>query len=306
MTEVVVNLPGLKLKNPLMPASGTFGFGDTPSAQKFDLNQMGALVLKTTTRKAKIGNPQPQIKVLDNGVLNSVGLTNPGVDQVVEVKLAELRKKYQDLPIIASVGGETIDDYLYVAEKLASSQMVNALEINVSCPNVKAGGMQFGIDPKIVEDLTAKIKQIVNIPIYVKLTPNVTDVVMIAKAAEAGGADGLSLINTLLGLDIDVRTRKAVLGNGMGGLSGNCIRPVALRMVYQIRQETNLPIIGMGGIRSVTDVVKFFLAGANAVAIGSAHFRDELIIPHLAEELPHYLDKLGISDINDLVGQVDL
>ena len=306
MTEVVVNLPGLKLKNPLMPASGTFGFGDTPSAQKFDLNQMGALVLKTTTRKAKIGNPQPQIKVLDNGVLNSVGLTNPGVDQVVEVKLAELRKKYPDLPIIASVGGETIDDYLYVAEKLASSQMVNALEINVSCPNVKAGGMQFGIDPKIVEDLTAKIKQIVNIPIYVKLTPNVTDVVMIAKAAEAGGADGLSLINTLLGLDIDVRTRKAVLGNGMGGLSGNCIRPVALRMVYQIRQETNLPIIGMGGIRSVTDVVKFFLAGANAVAIGSAHFRDELIIPHLAEELPHYLDKLGVSDINDLVGQVDL
>lgn len=289
-----------------MPASGTFGFGDTPSAQKFDLNQMGALVLKTTTRKAKIGNPQPQIKVLDNGVLNSVGLTNPGVDQVVEVKLAELRKKYPDLPIIASVGGETIDDYLYVAEKLASSQMVNALEINVSCPNVKAGGMQFGIDPKIVEDLTAKIKQIVNIPIYVKLTPNVTDVVMIAKAAEAGGADGLSLINTLLGLDIDVRTRKAVLGNGMGGLSGNCIRPVALRMVYQIRQETNLPIIGMGGIRSVTDVVKFFLAGANAVAIGSAHFRDELIIPHLAEELPHYLDKLGVSDINDLVGQVDL
>ena len=306
MTEVVVNLPGLKLKNPLMPASGTFGFGDTPSAQKFDLNQMGALVLKTTTRKAKIGNPQPQIKVLDNGVLNSVGLTNPGVDQVVEVKLAELRKKYPDLPIIASVGGETIDDYLYVAEKLASSQMVNALEINVSCPNVKVGGMQFGIDPKIVEDLTAKIKQIVNIPIYVKLTPNVTDVVMIAKAAEAGGADGLSLINTLLGLDIDVRTRKAVLGNGMGGLSGNCIRPVALRMVYQIRQETNLPIIGMGGIKSVTDVVKFFLAGANAVAIGSAHFRDELIIPHLAEELPHYLDKLGISDINDLVGQVDL
>ena len=289
-----------------MPASGTFGFGDTPSAQKFDLNQMGALVLKTTTRKAKIGNPQPQIKVLDNGVLNSVGLTNPGVDQVVEVKLAELRKKYPDLPIIASVGGETIDDYLYVAEKLASSQMVNALEINVSCPNVKVGGMQFGIDPKIVEDLTAKIKQIVNIPIYVKLTPNVTDVVMIAKAAEAGGADGLSLINTLLGLDIDVRTRKAVLGNRMGGLSGNCIRPVALRMVYQIRQETNLPIIGMGGIRSVTDVVKFFLAGANAVAIGSAHFRDELIIPHLAEELPHYLDKLGVSDINDLVGQVDL
>ena len=306
MTEVVVNLPGLKLKNPLMPASGTFGFGDTTAAQKIDLNQMGALVLKTTTRKAKIGNPQPQIKVLDNGVLNSVGLTNPGVDQVVEVKLAELREKYPDLPIIASVGGETIDDYLYVAEKLASSQMVNALEINVSCPNVKAGGMQFGIDPKIVEDLTAKIKQIVNIPIYVKLTPNVTDVVMIAKAAEAGGADGLSLINTLLGLDIDVRTRKAVLGNGMGGLSGNCIRPVALRMVYQIRQETNLPIIGMGGIRSVTDVVKFFLAGANAVAIGSAHFRDELIIPHLAEELPHYLDKLGVSDINDLVGQVDL
>lgn len=305
MTKVSVNLPGLKMKNPLMPASGTFGFGDTPTAQKFDLNQMGAMVLKTTTPRATQGNPQPQIKVLNDGVLNSVGLTNPGVDGVIQDKLPKFKKKYPTLPIIASVGGGSIEDYAAVAHKLSASKMVNALEINISCPNVKNGGMHFGTDPYIVEKLTSAVKNEVNIPIYVKLTPNVTDIVSIAKAAEAGGADGLSLINTLLGLEIDLKTRKPVLGNGMGGLSGEAVQPIALRMVYQVHQAVNLPIIGMGGISTAEDIVKFFLAGASAVAVGTAHFHDSLAIPHLAKQLPKVLEELDVDDINDLVGQLE-
>lgn len=304
MTKIAVRLPGLALKNPLMPASGTFGFGDVPAAQKFDLNKMGALVLKTTTPRARTGNPQPQIKVLDDGVLNSVGLTNPGVDGVVKNKLPKLRQKYPTLPLIASVGGSSIADYVTVAEKLAHSGHVNALELNVSCPNVKNGGMHFGTDPQTVKTLTKAVKSHVDLPIYVKLTPNVTNIVTVAKAAENGGADGLSLINTLLGLEIDLKTQKPVLGNGMGGLSGTAVQPIALRMVYQVRQATDLPIIGMGGIKTAEDVIKFFLAGANAVAIGSAHFQDQAIIPHLAKKLPDLLKKMGVNDINELVGKI--
>lgn len=306
MTKISVKLPGLNLKNPLMPASGTFGFGDVPAAQKFDLNKMGAMVIKTTTPHATKGNPQPQIAVLDDAVLNSVGLTNPGVDVVINEKLVKLRQKYPALPIMASVGGDTEDDYVTVAKKLSASKLVNALEINVSCPNVDKGGMSFGVHPDVVEELTRKIKQVVDIPIYVKLTPNVTDIVAIAKAAERGGADGLSLINTLLGMHIDIKTKKPVLGHNLGGLSGHAIKPVAIRMVYQVRQATSLPIIGMGGIEKPEDVLEFMLAGANAVAVGTAHFHDSLAIPHLAQKLPALLDKLGVSDINDLVGQVKL
>lgn len=306
MTKISVQLPGLALKNPLMPASGTFGFGDVPAAQKFDLNQMGALVLKTTTPLARRGNPQPQIAVLSHAVLNSVGLTNPGVDQVIHDKLPQLRRKYPALPIMASVGGATEADYVNVARKLAASGLVNALEINVSCPNVDHGGMSFGVRADVVEELTCEIKKAVHLPIYVKLTPNVTDIVSIAKAAEEGGADGLSLINTLLGMDINIESRNPVLGHNLGGLSGSAIKPVAVRMVYQVRQATDLPIIGMGGIQSAEDVIEFMLAGANAVAVGTAHFQDPLAIPHLAQALPPLLDKLGVSDINDLVGQVQL
>lgn len=305
MTNTCVKLPGLDLKNPVMPASGTFGFGDVPAANKFDLNDLGAMVIKTTTPHATTGNPQPQIAVLQDGVLNSVGLTNPGVDAVISDKLTKLRAKYPALPIMASVGGDSEDDYVEVAKKLSDSKLVNALEINVSCPNVARGGMSFGVHPDVVEELTRKIKAVINIPIYVKLTPNVTDITAIAKAAEKGGADGISMINTVLGMEIDVKTRKPILGHNMGGLSGEAIKPIALRMIYQVRQVTDLPIIGMGGILSAQDVIEFMLAGANAVAIGTAHFNDELASKHIAENLPQELAKLDVDDINDLVGQVN-
>lgn len=304
MVNIHVKLPGLDLKNPVMPASGTFGFGDVPAAKKFDLNDLGAMVIKTTTPHATKGNPQPQIAVLNDGVLNSVGLTNPGVDQVISEKLVPLRKQYPDLPIMASVGGDSEADYVEVAKKLSDSGLVNALEINVSCPNVAQGGMSFGVHPTVVEELTQKIKAVVAVPIYVKLTPNVTDITAIAQAAEKGGADGLSMINTLLGMRIDVKTRKPLLGHNMGGLSGAAVKPVAIRMISQVRQVISLPIIGMGGIASAEDVIEFMLAGATAVAVGTAHFKDSLASKHIADELPQELEKLGIKDINELVGQV--
>ena len=298
MINTHVKLPGLDLKNPIMPASGTFGFGDVPAAKKFDLNDLGAMVIKTT-------NLQPQIAVLNTGVLNSVGLTNPGVDAVIKDKLTPLRNEYPALPIMASVGGEDEAGYLEVAKKLSDSGLVNALEINVSCPNVNQGGMSFGVHPDVVEELTKKIKSVVKIPIYVKLTPNVTDITQIAKAAENGGADGLSLINTLLGMEIDVETRKPVLGHNIGGLSGEAVKPIAIRMVHQVRESTTLPIIGMGGISSAKDVIEFILAGANAVAVGTAHFKDSLASKHIADDLPKELEKLGITDINQLVNKVN-
>lgn len=304
MVNTHVKLPGLDLKNPVMPASGTFGFGDVPAAKKFDLNDLGAMVIKTTTPHATIGNPQPQIAVLDDGILNSVGLTNPGVDKVISEKLEPLRKQYPELPIVASVGGDSEADYVEVAKKLSNSGLVNALEINVSCPNVAQGGMSFGLHVDVVEELTRKIKAVVNIPIYVKLTPNVTDITVIAKAAEKGGADGLSMINTLLGMRIDVKKRRPLLGHNMGGLSGEAVKPIAIRMISQVRQITSLPIIGMGGIASAEDVVEFMLAGANAVAVGTAHFKDSIASKHIADALPQELEKLGIEDINELVGQV--
>lgn len=287
-----------------MPASGTFGFGDVPAAKKFDLNDLGAMVIKTTTPKATSGNPQPQIAVLDDGVLNSVGLTNPGVDQVISEKLVPLRKQYPNLPIMASVGGDSESDYVEVAKKLSDSGLVNALEINVSCPNVAQGGMSFGVHPDVVEELTKKVKDVVDVPIYVKLTPNVTDIVAIAQAAEKGGADGISMINTVLGMDIDVQTRRPVLGHNVGGLSGEAVKPIAIRMISQVYQNVTLPIIGMGGISSAEDVIKFMLAGASAVAVGTAHFNDSVASKHIADSLPAELEKLGIDDINDLVGQV--
>lgn len=304
MINTHITLPGLDLKNPVMPASGTFGFGDVPAAKKFDLNDLGAMVIKTTTPKATSGNPQPQIAVLDDGVLNSVGLTNPGVDQVISEKLVPLRKQYPNLTIMASVGGDSESDYVEVAKKLSNSGLVSALEINVSCPNVAQGGMSFGVHPDVVEELTKKIKDVVDVPIYVKLTPNVTDIVAIAQAAEKGGADGISMINTVLGMDIDVQTRRPVLGHNVGGLSGEAVKPIAIRMISQVYQNVTLPIIGMGGISSAEDVIKFMLAGASAVAVGTAHFNDSIASKHIADSLPVELEKLGIDDINDLVGQV--
>lgn len=301
MERLAVNLPGLKMQNPLMPASGTFGFGDAFGAQQVNFNQLGAFVLKTTTPQATTGNPQPQVAKLFDGVMNSVGLTNPGVAVVAQQKLPALRKAHPYLPLIASVGGASVNQYQQVARTLAATGLINALEINVSCPNVAHGGMAFGTDPKVVEKVTAAVKEVSGeVPVYVKLTPNVTDITEIARGAEAGGADGVSLINTLLGLHIDIKTRKPVLGNGMGGYSGPAVKPLAVRMVYQVAQATRLPIIGMGGIQTAADVIEFMMAGASAVAVGAAHFRDTNVCAHIAVDLPPLMDQLGIRALSDL------
>lgn len=301
MERLAVNLPGLKMQNPLMPASGTFGFGDAFGAQQVNFNQLGAFVLKTTTPQATTGNPQPQVAKLFDGVMNSVGLTNPGVAVVAQQKLPGLRKAHPYLPLIASVGGASVNQYQQVARTLAATGLINALEINVSCPNVAHGGMAFGTDPKVVEKVTAAVKEVSGeVPVYVKLTPNVTDITEIARGAEAGGADGVSLINTLLGLHIDIKTRKPVLGNGMGGYSGPAVKPLAVRMVYQVAQATRLPIIGMGGIQTAADVIEFMMAGASAVAVGAAHFRDANVCAHIAVDLPPLMDQLGIRALSDL------
>lgn len=301
MERLAVELPGLKMQNPLMPASGTFGFGDAYGADRVDFDQLGAFVMKTTTPQARTGNPQPQIAKLSDGVMNSVGLTNPGVDVVVNEKLPAFHQAHSNLPVLASVGGASLVEYQMVAEKLVQSPFVNALELNVSCPNVSQGGMAFGTDPKLVEAVTRAVKEVSGtIPVYVKLTPNVTSITEIAKAAEAGGADGLSLINTVLGLHIDLKTRKPVLGNGMGGYSGTAIKPLAVRMVYQVAHATKLPIIGMGGIETAADVLEFMMAGASAVAVGAGHFKDLNICPKLAHELPNLMDELGIQNLSEL------
>lgn len=303
MTDVrlAVKLPGLKMKNPVMPASGTFGFGDVPQARKYDLNRLGAIVIKTTTPQARTGNPQPQIAVLDDGVLNSVGLTNPGVKVVAEEKIPHLKHQYPDLPLVASIGGASVEDYVMVTEHLAATGLVDALELNISCPNVKHGGMAFGTDPQVAEKLTMAVKAASgDVPVYVKLTPNVTDIVEIAQAVEAGGADGLSMINTLLGMKINLKTRKPVLGNVMGGLSGTAIKPLAIRMIYQVSHAMNIPIIGEGGISSAEDVIEFFLAGASAVQVGSAHFHDALAMPHIIEQLPQAMARVGIGSLAEL------
>lgn len=303
MTDVrlAVNLPGLKMKNPVMPASGTFGFGDVPQARKYDLNRLGAIVIKTTTPQARTGNPQPQIAVLNDGVLNSVGLTNPGVNVVAGEKIPHLKHQYPDLPLVASIGGASVEDYVMVTERLTATGLVDALELNISCPNVKHGGMAFGTDPQVAENLTKAVKAASgDVPVYVKLTPNVTDIVEIAQAVEAGGADGLSMINTLLGMKINLKTRKPVLGNIMGGLSGTAIKPLAIRMIYQVSHAVNIPIIGEGGISSAEDVIEFFLAGASAVQVGSAHFHDALAMPHIIEQLPQAMARVGIGSLAEL------
>lgn len=303
MTDVrlAVNLPGLKMKNPVMPASGTFGFGDVPQARKYDLNRLGAIVIKTTTPQARTGNPQPQIAVLNDGVLNSVGLTNPGVNVVAGEKIPHLKHQYPDLPLVASIGGASVEDYVMVTERLAATGLVDALELNISCPNVKHGGMAFGTDPQVAEKLTKAVKAASgDVPVYVKLTPNVTDIVEISQAVEAGGADGLSMINTLLGMKINLKTRKPVLGNIMGGLSGTAIKPLAIRMIYQVSHAVNIPIIGEGGISSAEDVIEFFLAGASAVQVGSAHFHDALAMPHIIEQLPQAMARVGIGSLAEL------
>lgn len=292
-----IQLPGLHLKNPIMPASGCFAFG-LEYAQFYDLSCLGAIMIKAATKERRDGNPTPRVAETSSGMLNAIGLQNPGVHVILEEKLPLLTQF--DVPIIANVAGSSVEDYAYVAEHISKAPNVHALELNISCPNVKSGGIQFGTDPTVAQFLTEQVKAVSSVPVYVKLSPNVTDVVSIAKAVEAGGADGLTMINTLVGMRLDQKTGRPIIANVTGGLSGAAIKPVALRMVYQVAQQVSIPIIGMGGVMNEWDVIDFISAGASAVAVGTANFTDPLVCPKIIEALPHALDELGVHHILEL------
>lgn len=294
-----VQLGSIKLKNPVMPASGCFGFGREYS-QFYDLSCLGAIAVKAITQEPRAGNPTPRVAETPAGMLNAIGLQNPGVEAVLKEELPWLAQF--DLPVIANIAGSTIEEYVYVAERVSKAENVAALELNISCPNVKKGGITFGTDPDIAAQLTAAVKKVSRVPVFVKLSPNVTDIVSIAKAVERAGADGLSMINTLLGMRFDLKTKRPILANGSGGLSGPAIKPIALRMIYEVSQVVSIPIIGMGGILTAQDVVEFFLAGASAVAVGTANFIDPYVCPKIIAELETLLDELKVDHIEELKG----
>jgi dihydroorotate dehydrogenase (NAD+) catalytic subunit len=301
MNQLYVNLPGLNLKNPIMPASGTFGFGEL-YMDDFDYTILGAIIIKSTTSKARIGNLEPCYHQLETGMLNAVGLKNPGVDVIVNQKLPAL--KDFNIPIIASVAGTTTDEFVEVTKKLCQSPYVKALELNLSCPNVEEGGLTFGVHPEAVRSMTEAVKKVATVPVYVKLTPNVTNIVEIAQAAENGGADGISMINTLLSMSIDLKTRKPNLSNETGGLSGPAIKPLAIRMIYQVSRAVSIPIIGMGGVSTADDVLEMIMAGASAVAIGTAQYKNPLACKEIIEALPIRMKELGIESIEGLINEV--
>jgi len=300
MNRLAVELPGLSLKNPIMPASGCFGFGKE-YAKLYDLSKLGAIMIKATTLETRLGNPTPRVAETASGMLNAIGLQNPGLEKVISEELVWLEQ--YDTPIIANVAGTLTEDYVEVAKHISKSKNVHALELNISCPNVKCGGITFGTDPAIAAELTAAVKAVSEVPVYVKLSPNVTDVGEIARAVEAGGADGITMINTLVGMRLDTRTGKPVIANGTGGLSGPAVKPVALRMVYEVAKQVSIPIIGMGGIANVDDVIDFMSAGASAVAVGTANFVDPFICPTIIEQLPEKLDWLGLNHVSELIGR---
>lgn len=297
--RLAVSLPGLDLKNPVIPASGTCKFGQH-MAKDFDLSRLGALVTKSTTKEARTGNPAPWFCETSAGWLNANGLSNPGVANVVNKKLPWLGTNYPDLPVIASAAGFSPEEYVDVVDKLSHSPYTSAIELNISCPNVKNGGLAFGTDPEQVEALTKQVVAASAVPVYVKLTPNITDIVPIAKAAERGGAAGLTMINTITGLSIDLKTRKPRLANVTGGLSGTALKPVALRMIHQVRSQSQIPIIGVGGVNTAEDVLEMMMAGANAVEVGSATFHDPLACPKIINDLPIVMDYYGINKLTDL------
>ena len=300
MSRLSLELPGLTLKNPIMPASGCFGFGKEYS-QFYDLSKLGAIMIKATTVEPRFGNPTPRVAETSAGMLNAIGLQNPGLNGVISNELPWLSQF--DVPIIANVAGSLEEDYIEVARRISKAPNVHALELNISCPNVKTGGIAFGTIPEVAKQLTRKVKEVSEVPVYVKLSPNVTNIVEMAKAVEDGGADGLTMINTLVGMRLDLKTGKPVLANRTGGLSGPAIKPVALRMIYEVSQAINIPIIGMGGIESAEDVIEFFYAGASAVAVGTANFVDPFVCPTIIEELPMLLDRLGYEHISECTGR---
>ena len=299
MSRLSVSLPGLHLKNPVIPASGTCWYGQE-IARNYDLNKLGSLVIKSTTSQPRKGNPAPRACETSAGWLNAYGLNNAGVDNVVQEKLPWLAQNYPELPVIASAAGFSEEEYEAVAAKLGTSPYVSAMELNVSCPNVKHGGLAMGTDPELLERLTRRCVAVSNVPVYVKLTPNITDIVPLAKAAINGGAAGLTMINTLTGMAIDLKTRKPKLANVTGGLSGAALKPIALRMIHQVRQFSNIPIIVVGGVETPEDVLEFMMAGANAVEVGAASFHDPLACPKIIDQLPTVMDYYGIEKLTDL------
>lgn len=300
MNRLSVELPGLSLKNPIMPASGCFGFGREYS-QFYELSKLGAIMIKATTPEPRFGNPTPRVAETAAGMLNAIGLQNPGLKKVISEELPWLTQ--YDVPVIANIAGSKIEDYTAVAAQISQAPNVSALELNISCPNVKEGGLAFGTIPEVAKEVTKAVKAVSKVPVYVKLSPNVTDIVEMAKAVEAGGADGLTMINTLLGMRLDLSTAKPVLANRSGGLSGPAIKPVAIRMIHEVSQHVSIPIIGMGGINSCEDVIEFLYAGASAVAIGTANFSDPFICSKVIDELPELLDELGIDYLSECIGR---
>ncbi len=300
MGRLSVNLCGEELDNPVIPASGTFGYG-YEFAELYDINCLGTFSFKGTTKEPRFGNPTPRIADCTAGMINAVGLQNPGVDKVINEELPRLKKCFNK-KVMANVSGFSIDEYAYTCEKLDSQEQVGWLEVNVSCPNVHGGGMSFGTDPTAAAQVTKAVKAVTKKPVIIKLSPNVTDIVSIAKACEDAGADGISLINTLLGMRIDLRTKKPVIANTMGGFSGSAIFPVALRMVYQVSSAVNIPVVGMGGVSSAEDVIEMMLAGATAVEIGAANLVDPFICKKIVEVLPAAADKYNINELKDIIG----
>lgn len=303
MVDTRVKLGDLVLDNPVIPASGTFGYGKE-FAELYDLNILGSISFKGTTRDPRLGNPLPRIAECYSGLINSVGLQNPGIEEVCKKELPELSKLFSK-PLIANISGFSKEEYVACAEAMDKQPQVGIIEVNVSCPNVHNGGMAYGVLPESAAEITRAVKAVTTKPVYIKLSPNVTDIVSIAKACEEAGADGLSLINTLLGMRIDIKRRQPVIANKMGGFSGPAIFPVAVRMVYQVSKAVNIPVIGMGGVSSAKDVIEMMMAGASAVQVGAANLVDPFACKTIIEELPALMEELGIEKLSDIIGIIE-
>lgn len=301
MVNTKVTLSGWTLDNPVIPASGTFGYGDE-FKDFYDINILGTFSFKGTTKEPRFGNPTPRIADCTRGMINSVGLQNPGIEAVINHELPKM-KNYFNKKVIANISGFTVDEYVYCCEKIDKEDQVGIIEVNVSCPNVHGGGMAFGTSAENVYNVTKRVKAVTTKPVYIKLSPNVTDIVSIAKAAEDAGADGISLINTMLGMRINLKTGKPIIANTMGGFSGPAIFPVALRMVYQVAHAVKIPVIGMGGVSSAEDVIEMMYAGATAVQVGAANLKNPYACKEIIEDLPRVMAKYNIKDLNDIIGK---
>jgi dihydroorotate dehydrogenase (NAD+) catalytic subunit len=301
LKDISTELSGVKLDNPVIPASGTFGFG-YEFTDFYDINVLGAISFKGTTKEARYGNILPRIAECKSGLINAIGLQNPGIDKVISEELPKLRKCFKK-PLIANISGFSIDEYKECCELIDKEDQVEIIEVNISCPNACNGGMAFGTNPEVAKAVTQAVKSVTTKPVYVKLTPNVTNIVEIAKAVEEGGADGLVLINTLLGMRINLKNKKPIIGNKMGGFSGPAIFPVALRMVYQVYDAVNIPIIGVGGIEKAEDVIEMMLAGASAVEVGAANLRNPYACKEIIEDLPRVMEKYGINSLKEIIGK---